>query len=295
MKYQKEIAMLQSKLKDTMIELEEMKRGKVSMQNQLKRAFMKGLCAMNLEAMDVLDLKDIENGSGISNQKILNEENEINYSMGITQFGDQQRIIQEKKQIEFLRNLENKRAQNSQNDTNNFYRGDRRELSEKIDFNSGLERTKNEIFVKEDFSKEKAYEYTISELSKHIRPETENNYTSYTKEPFKREEEENPIDLNNLQNLSSKELDEVFSNYVKNMDKEKNIGGELVTQKTSSVVVLQQPAPESKEHLWRQAPIVGRRDQFEAQRVEEDEGQVLDFKKQIDQMKEPRPKKVRFR
>lgn len=54
MKYQKEITLLQSKLRTSLDELEAINRSKIQMQEQLKQAFMRGLCAMNLEAMNVL-------------------------------------------------------------------------------------------------------------------------------------------------------------------------------------------------------------------------------------------------
>ena len=65
MKYQKEISTLQGKLSETLAELHAVTQNKKEMQNQLKRAFMRGLCAMNLEAMDVLNPEDA-NELGIS-------------------------------------------------------------------------------------------------------------------------------------------------------------------------------------------------------------------------------------
>lgn len=58
MKYQKEISTLQTKLSELTAEINASNQHKKDMQNQLKRAFMRGLCAMNLEAMDVLNPED---------------------------------------------------------------------------------------------------------------------------------------------------------------------------------------------------------------------------------------------
>ena len=58
MKYQKEISSLQAKLAELTAEIQASNQHKKDMQNQLKRAFMRGLCAMNLEAMDVLNPED---------------------------------------------------------------------------------------------------------------------------------------------------------------------------------------------------------------------------------------------
>jgi len=60
MKYQKEISTLQTKLSEALAELHQVNQNKKEMQNQLKRAFMRGLCAMNLEAMDVLNPEDMK-------------------------------------------------------------------------------------------------------------------------------------------------------------------------------------------------------------------------------------------
>lgn len=59
MKYQKEISTLQNKLSELTAEINASNQHKKDMQNQLKRAFMRGLCAMNLEAMDVLNPEDV--------------------------------------------------------------------------------------------------------------------------------------------------------------------------------------------------------------------------------------------
>lgn len=82
MKYQKEISLLQNRLSEALAEVHAAQQHKRDMQNQLKRSFMRGLCAMNLEAMDVLNpeeakqmglenLKD-DTGAGVSEQAIIN-------------------------------------------------------------------------------------------------------------------------------------------------------------------------------------------------------------------------------
>lgn len=53
-RYQKEMQMLREKLAEATLRNEEHERNKQAMQDNLKKAFMKGICAMNFEAMNAL-------------------------------------------------------------------------------------------------------------------------------------------------------------------------------------------------------------------------------------------------
>lgn len=53
-KYQKEIQMLREKFVEATARNDEYERNKNQLQENLKRAFMKGVCAMNFEAMNAL-------------------------------------------------------------------------------------------------------------------------------------------------------------------------------------------------------------------------------------------------
>lgn len=56
-RYQKEMQMLRDKLAEASSRIEDYERNKQSMQDNLKKAFMKGICAMNFEAMNALQGK----------------------------------------------------------------------------------------------------------------------------------------------------------------------------------------------------------------------------------------------
>ena len=53
--YSKEIEMLRRKLEEANRSLERNNMQKVNMQENLKKAFMRGVCALNFEAMNILD------------------------------------------------------------------------------------------------------------------------------------------------------------------------------------------------------------------------------------------------
>ncbi|CAD8197894.1 unnamed protein product [Paramecium pentaurelia] len=54
-KFQKEQQLLEQKLQEATFQLDEANKIKLSMQENLKRAFMRGVCALNFEAMNVLN------------------------------------------------------------------------------------------------------------------------------------------------------------------------------------------------------------------------------------------------
>ena len=53
--YQKEIETLRKKLDEAQVIVHNNNESKVSMQDNLKKAFMRGVCALNFEAMNILD------------------------------------------------------------------------------------------------------------------------------------------------------------------------------------------------------------------------------------------------
>lgn len=56
-RFNKEIQMLREKLTETTSQLEIIQAEKINMQNDLKKAFMRGVCALNFEAMNILNTK----------------------------------------------------------------------------------------------------------------------------------------------------------------------------------------------------------------------------------------------
>lgn len=57
-KYSKEIESLSQKLSEVNEQLEIANKGKVDMQENLKKAFMRGVCALNFEAMNILQTNE---------------------------------------------------------------------------------------------------------------------------------------------------------------------------------------------------------------------------------------------
>lgn len=57
-KYNKEIDILTRRLNETQAALDEATRNQFDMQENLKKAFMRGVCALNFEAMSILQNKD---------------------------------------------------------------------------------------------------------------------------------------------------------------------------------------------------------------------------------------------
>ncbi|KAM3142330.1 hypothetical protein pb186bvf_005487 [Paramecium bursaria] len=85
MKFQKEQQLLESKLSEMAIQLDEANRVRNGMQENLKRAFMRGVCALNFEAMNVLqgnaqslDIEQLSNNILTQNNEtiLLNESNQ---------------------------------------------------------------------------------------------------------------------------------------------------------------------------------------------------------------------------
>ncbi|KRX02142.1 hypothetical protein PPERSA_06337 [Pseudocohnilembus persalinus] len=78
-KYNKELEQIRTRLNETERLLEESNIQKQSLQDNLKKAFMRGVCALNFEAMSILDNKQeqqsqIQNGQN-ANQLLMNTQN----------------------------------------------------------------------------------------------------------------------------------------------------------------------------------------------------------------------------
>ena len=65
MHYNKEIEMLRARLADAERKIATEEEEKVSIQENLKKAFMRGVCAMNFEAMNILNPSLVENGTSV--------------------------------------------------------------------------------------------------------------------------------------------------------------------------------------------------------------------------------------
>lgn len=83
-KFNKENELLQRKLQETQSSLDEINISKEEMQENLKRAFMRGVCALNFEAMNILQEKKTTNESSLLlktnglTQKILDINDDLN-------------------------------------------------------------------------------------------------------------------------------------------------------------------------------------------------------------------------
>lgn len=59
-KYQKQIQTLRERLSEATLRIDDYERNKHQLQDNLKKAFMKGVCAMNFEAMNALNTQGIQ-------------------------------------------------------------------------------------------------------------------------------------------------------------------------------------------------------------------------------------------
>ena len=66
--YSKEIEMLRKRLDDANLQLNENNRMKGAMQENLKKAFMRSVCALNFEAMNILDPSERAGSSQMQQQ-----------------------------------------------------------------------------------------------------------------------------------------------------------------------------------------------------------------------------------
>ena len=76
-RYQKEIQLLRERLTDSTARIEDYERNKSQLQDNLKKAFMKGVCAMNFEAMSVLNTQGVEMPNPLLPQEGFSERNSL--------------------------------------------------------------------------------------------------------------------------------------------------------------------------------------------------------------------------
>lgn len=250
MKYQKEISLLQSRLRETTDELEKINRSKEHMQEQLKNAFMRGLCAMNLEAMNVLQPgnseKNPEELVGLANNMSKNithmDEAIANYNAtDLISQGKHLPRIQEDiyaqrredyKVVDQIRqpqiNISNGRPlQSDMSDSNRF----------------------SKIGGSTQFPNQDLYSRLQTNSSQ-----------------FRTE-------LSDVESLDKKQLSNVYASLIRENLSDSRIakdgGNGRSNEKQGGVVILQNPLAESKEHLWRQAPIIGHNRSEEDDSIEE--------------------------
>lgn len=221
MKYQKEISLLQSKLRESMDQLTLIERSKAQMQDQLKQAFMRGLCAMNLEAMNVIKP---------------NQPSQSVYDTGIDRLADNM-----SKNIAKIGDV----IENSE------------PTPQKLDNFGDFHYQKKEFF-KEENNREDFYRNEKDlELIQKYSEVSFGNEAQFTHKPenlrnkFTHSEINNDL-LENPNKFSKEEVDEMFNSAIKNF----GVGRKM--EESTGVVILGDPLPESKEHMWRQAPIIGR-------------------------------------
>ena len=79
--YNKEIEQLRNRLSEATEVVDKETRNKMAMQENLKKAFMRGVCALNFEAMNILDPNDKNYQQQMEreiDQKVNQEMNRIN-------------------------------------------------------------------------------------------------------------------------------------------------------------------------------------------------------------------------
>ena len=73
-KYNKEIELLTGRLNEALTTLEESNKNKEEVQENLKKAFMRGVCALNFEAMSILKNKGTNEEEELSEQEVLSRQ-----------------------------------------------------------------------------------------------------------------------------------------------------------------------------------------------------------------------------
>jgi len=75
-KYNKEIDILTSRLNEALRSLDEAEKNKQDIQENLKKAFMRGVCALNFEAMSILKPGELPPDENISDQTAFQRQTE---------------------------------------------------------------------------------------------------------------------------------------------------------------------------------------------------------------------------
>lgn len=262
MKYQKEIQLLQSKLSETTDELEMMNRNKIKMQEQLKNAFMRGLCAMNLEAMNVLQPSDKTIQDGVNNQSaggdggLMGMTNTINSNLGsmnsaLNHF-QSSNLDSNNSRIQSLMTGDNQHQYQTNNLTGmmqmqnyNMGTGDVQKMAESL----------SHRVMSQGLEKSPIYEDAL-ETASFRGVEGDSQVTRGDKYGF--DNDQLTQRLKNSSKMSKEDLNSLYDSVVNGFqNKPTNQNQQNGGDEGPGVVILRKPLPQSKEHLWRDAPIIG--------------------------------------
>ena len=267
MKYQKEISNLQSKLSETLAELHAVNQNKKDMQNQLKRAFMRGLCAMNLEAMDVLNPEDA-NQLGMSNL-IMTEDTQNqpfhmdkNLYSSINKGGKTPTIENEYSRDKYGQSQALSTTQRTVNpEYTSVNRLGQPDFAGLIPQDVTNKKTNIETTIGKDKDKFNTIDITLQQSIKREYPGLDQSLddashrmegagysSSNNKKPYDYNQyssKSNPVDNNNV--------DDMYENMLKEFRMKQQTTS---SDESKSINIINQPLAESKEHMWKQAPII---------------------------------------
>ncbi len=275
MKYQKEISTLQSKLSETLAELHAVTQNKKEMQNQLKRAFMRGLCAMNLEAMDVLNPEDA-NELGISG--VLKEDMNPNILPYKPQTHQTTKPTFHSNPVSTTARMVNadytSTSRLGQPDFAGLLPSNQSDVKDK--FNSidlfmqqSIKRDyptlhQDEISIRNhdhptrahEASTSKQYDPNIykSSLVKHDALDSRQPFTSG-------ENQLTNTSHSQATKVQTDNVDDMYENMLREFREreERAVQDSGFKEDNKKVTILREPLAESKEHLWKQAPVVGKK------------------------------------
>lgn len=245
MKYQKEISLLQSKLRESLDQLKLVEMSKRQIQDNMKQAFMRGLCAMNMEAMNTINPRQPSSLLGNGDMEKLAD----NMSKNITKIGNALDIQQNDMAMGNFQS--DRQRQNTQPQQQQNYYSDRRDIDQGYGNKFTQQRQSN-------YDSMNRHANPVSAPSRGYISENQNISSRFLNTDINNDIIENP------DKFSNEEVDQLFNNAMKNFNTDsrgvRNENGS-VREESSGVVILRDPLPESKEHLWRQAPVVGAKPQ----------------------------------
>ena len=293
MKYQKEITLLQSKLRETLDEIESINRSKANQQEQLKKTIMKGLCQMNLDAMNILQPSEVPNASYDPRFDQFADKISTNLTnmTAALNAGNEPKTAQERPGGGYLA------TENGMIDRG-FGRGGvgpaediEKEIVKKYSTEARRgngDGANGSMFAGASFgrlganqlNKEGLPTFYTEKKSTQLLPSslnlngTDNNvgginssnlHYSDTSRLLKRHDLSNK--LSNANNMSKQEVNDLFNSVVNEIKMKSNKtdfstqNAAQTSQETSpgKVVMFRDPPAESKDHLWRQAPIIGKK------------------------------------
>lgn len=283
MKYQKEISTLQAKLSETMAELHTVTQNKKEMQNQLKRAFMRGLCAMNLEAMDVLNPEEA-NELGISN--ILKDDTMPSASQykPLGQLGHKSLPMHNGKQsldsnpISTTARIVNPEYTSTsrlgQPDFAGLLPSQQKEVNDKfnsIDLFMQQSMKRDYPTLHQDEINVRNHEHPTrlpeSSASRQYNPNAYRsnlpNFDVLDSRHVSSTREAQLIGVGQSQDIKvqADNVDDMYENMLREFrEREERVAQESgLKEENKKVTILREPLAESKEHLWKQAPVVSKK------------------------------------